>query len=230
MSMSRTLRKFGATAALAVATTVAAPAFAAPAQAAAKPAELPYGQDVSNYQPTHDWAASGADFGIVKATEGVDFKDQTFARHWKELDKHKVVRGAYHFGHPKNDPVAEADFFLSVVGGQPAKKGDLLALDLETDDGQSAEHVNKWARTFMERVKAKTGVTPIFYSGYAFADQYGKGLSEYPLWVAHYDKPKGQVTPPADWKSWAIHQYSDSPVDQNVSALSVDQLRALGRR
>ncbi|MFC5817802.1 glycoside hydrolase family 25 protein [Nonomuraea harbinensis] len=225
MTITRTLRKFGATAALAVATTVAAPAFTAPAQAA----ELPYGQDVSNYQPTHDWGASGADFGIVKATEGLDFKDKTFARHWKELDKHEVVRGAYHFGHPKNDPVAEADFFLSVVNSQPAEKGDLLALDLETSDGKSVEHVNKWAKTFLERVKAKTGVTPLFYSGYAFADQYGKGLGAYPLWVAHYDKAKGTVATPADWKSWTIHQYSDAPVDQNVSALSIDQLRALGR-
>src|SRR5690606_6747854 len=94
MTIARTLRTFGASAALAVTATL----FAGPAQAA----DLPYGQDVSNYQPTHDWAASGADFGIVKATEGVDFKDKTFARHWKELAKHDVVRGAYHFGHPKN--------------------------------------------------------------------------------------------------------------------------------
>lgn len=33
----------------------------------------------------------------------------------------------------------------------------------------------------------------------------------------------------ADWKSWAIHQYTDSPVDQNVSALTPEQLRGLGR-
>lgn len=222
MTIARTLRTFGASAALAVTATL----FAGPAQAA----DLPYGQDVSNYQPTHDWAASGADFGIVKATEGVDFKDKTFARHWKELAKHDVVRGAYHFGHPKNDPVAEADFFLSVVGSQPARQGDLLALDLETSDGKSVEHVNTWAKAFLERVKARTGVTPLFYSGYAFADEYGKGLGEYPLWVAHYGKPKGAVGTPADWKSWTIHQYSDSPVDQNVSALTTDQLRALGRR
>ncbi|HLU73798.1 MAG TPA: GH25 family lysozyme [Nonomuraea sp.] len=230
MSITGTLRKYGAAAALAAATAVAAPAFAAPAQAApAQAAELPYGQDVSNWQPTHDWAASGAEFGIVKATQGLHFKDKTFARHWQELDKHGVVRGAYHFGHPKNDPVAEADFFLSVVESQPAKKGDLLALDLETTDGKSAEHVNKWAKTFMERVKAKTGVTPLFYSGFNFADKYGKGLAEYPLWVAHYGKAKGTVGLPADWKSWAIHQYSESPVDQNVSSLTLDQLRSLGR-
>jgi GH25 family lysozyme M1 (1,4-beta-N-acetylmuramidase) len=141
MTISSTLRTFRASALLAMATTVAAVGFSGPAQADA----FPYGQDVSNYQPRHDWATSGADFGIVKASEGLDYKDPTFARHWKELDKHKVVRGAYHFGHPANDPVAEADYFLAAVNGQPAKPGDLLALDLETSDGQSTAHVNAWA-------------------------------------------------------------------------------------
>lgn len=227
-----TLRRFRASLALtataAVATLGLTGPLAGPAHADSGDGR-PYGQDVSNYQPRHDWAASGADFGIVKASEGLTFKDPTFARHWKELDKHDVVRGAYHFGHPANDPVAEADFFLSVVNSRPAQPGDLLALDLETNDGRSTAHVNAWAKKFLERVEDRTGVRPLFYSGYAFADQYGKGLEEYPLWVAHYGKPKGKVAPPADWHSWAIHQYSDEPVDQNVSALSVDQLRALGR-
>ncbi|WP_336205201.1 glycoside hydrolase family 25 protein [Nonomuraea sp. LPB2021202275-12-8] len=226
MTISSTLRTFRAGALLAMATAVAAVGFTGPAHAD----NFLYGQDVSNFQPQHNWATSGADFGIVKASEGLTFKDSTFARHWKELDKHNVVRGAYHFGHPSNDPVAEADFFLSAVNSQPAKSGDLLALDLETSDGQSTAHVNAWAKKWLERVQAKTGVKPLFYSGYTFADQYGKGLSEYPLWVAHYGKAKGTVSTPADWKSWTIHQYSDNPVDQNVSALTIDQLRALGRK
>jgi len=226
MTISSTLRRLRAGVVLATATAVAAVGFAAPAQAVQ---DLTYGHDVSNHEPQHDWATSGADFGIVKATEGLDFVDRTFARHWREMDRHDVARGAYHFGHPANDPVAEADFFLSVVNKQPAKRGDLLALDLETSDGMSTAHVNAWARTWLERVKAKTGVTPLIYSGWYFADQYGEGLGGYPLWVAHYGKPKGAVTPPAHWRSWTIHQYSDTPVDQNVSELSVEELRALGR-
>ncbi|GGP18167.1 hypothetical protein LDL08_44355 [Nonomuraea glycinis] len=225
MTISSTLRTFRAGALLAMATAVAAVGFSGPAQAD----DFTYGQDVSNYQPQHDWATSGADFGIVKATEGLDFKDPTFARHWKELDKNKVARGAYHFGHPANDPVVEADYFLAAVNGQQGKPGDLLALDLETSDGQSTAHVNAWAKKWLERVTAKTGVKPLFYSSQAFADQYGHGLGQYPLWLANYGKAKGTVTPPADWKSWAIHQYSDNPVDQNVSALTIKDLRALGR-
>ncbi|GAA5038322.1 GH25 family lysozyme M1 (1,4-beta-N-acetylmuramidase) [Thermocatellispora tengchongensis] len=196
-------------------------------QAGAAP--LTYGQDVSNYQPDHDWTASPAQFGIIKASEGTGFRDRAFARHWRELDKKGIVRGAYHYGHPGNDPIAEAEHFLSVVNSQPAKPGDLLVLDLETTDGRSVAEVNAWAKTWLAHVKAKTGATPIFYSGWNFADTYGKGLAEYPLWVAHYSRPKGAVSPPADWKTWTIHQYSDSPIDQNVSALTPDQLRSLGR-
>ena len=79
---------------------------------------LTYGQDVSNYQADHDWNASPAKFGIVKATEGLDFRDKAFARHWRQLAKKGIVRGAYHFAHPADNPIAEADFFL--VGGEPA--------------------------------------------------------------------------------------------------------------
>ncbi|SDH56798.1 glycoside hydrolase family 25 protein [Nonomuraea jiangxiensis] len=188
-----------------------------------------YGLDVSHYEPLYNWAASPAQFGIIKATEGVDFRDASFARHWQELGKKGIVRGAYHYGHPAGDPIAEANYFLSTVNAQPAKPGDLLVLDLETTDGKSVPEVNAWAKTWLSYVKAKTGVAPMFYSSWRFANIYGHGLSDYPLWVAHYGKEKGTVTPPADWKTWTIHQYSESPIDQNVSTLTPDQLRDLGR-
>jgi len=190
---------------------------------------LMYGEDVSNHQPDHDWQASPARFGIIKATEGTGFRDPTFARHWQELAKKGIVRGAYHFAHPANDPVAEAEHFLAMVNSQPAKAGDLLVLDLEVTDGKSPEEVNAWAKAWLAHVRAKTGIKPMIYSGWAFADANLKGLAEYPLWVAHYSEPKGAVTPPADWRSWAIHQYSETPIDQNVTSLTADQLRALGR-
>jgi lysozyme len=188
---------------------------------------LTYGQDVSSYQPYHDWNASPAKFGIVKATEGLDFRDKAFARHWRHLAKKGIVRGAYHFGHPADNPIAEANFFLSVVNAQPAKPGDLLVLDLETTDGRSVSEVNAWAKTWLARVQAKTGVKPMVYSSWNFANTYGAGLAQYPLWVAFYSG--GIVTPPADWKSWTIHQYSDTPIDQDVSSLTPAQLRTLGR-
>jgi GH25 family lysozyme M1 (1,4-beta-N-acetylmuramidase) len=229
---TRSLRKAGL---LVAATAVAGATLAGPAHAdngldtKREAAALTYGQDVSGYEPTYNWSASSASFGIVKATEGLTFDDSAFARHWRELAKDGLVRGAYHYGHPANDPIAEAKHFLSVVGAQKTKPGDLLVLDLETSDGESVSQVNAWAKAWMSYVKSKTGTKPFFYSSWNFADTYGHGLQQYPLWVANYNKAKGTVTPPADWKTWTIHQYSDQPVDQNVTALSPAQLRALGR-
>ncbi|MFI6315911.1 glycoside hydrolase family 25 protein [Nonomuraea sp. NPDC050556] len=190
---------------------------------------LLFGVDVSNYDANHDFGKSGAAFGIAKATEGTGHDDRSFARHWREMSEKKIVRGAYHYGHPKNDPIAEADHFLKVVQAQGLGKGDLLALDLETTDGRSEEQVNTWARRWLEHVEAKTGVKALFYSSWSFAGQYGDGLQDYPLWVAHYGKKKGTVEPPGDWKEWTIHQYaSGKGGDENVSRLNAEQLRALG--
>jgi lysozyme len=222
---SKRIRAAIACATVAASVAAAGVALAGPAHAT----PLTYGQDVSGYESDHDWSDSPAKFGIVKATEGLSFLDSAFVRHWQELDKKGIVRGAYHYGHPGNDPVAEADHFLSVVNSRPAKPGDLLVLDLETTDGESVADVNAWAKRWLAHVKARTGVTPMFYSGWDFADTYGHGLADYPLWVAYYGRAKGDVTPPADWKTWTIHQYTDTPIDQNVSSLTPQQLRALGR-
>ncbi|GGK74788.1 hypothetical protein Sme01_34390 [Sphaerisporangium melleum] len=214
-------------------TLVAGPAHAAGTVQAglahAAPQNHIYGQDVSEYEADHDWNTSPAQFGFIKATEGLTFRDSAFVRHWRELAKKGIVRGAYHYGHPSNDPIAEANYFLSMVNSQPVKRGDLLVLDLETADGLPVARVNAWAKTWLSYVKAKTGTTPLFYSGWNFANTYGHGLADYPLWVAYYGRSPGDVTPPADWKRWTIHQYTDVPVDQNVSALTPAQLRAFGR-
>jgi lysozyme len=82
-------------------------------------ASLTYGQDVSGYEPNYDWSVSSAKFGIVKATEGLRLRDPSFVRQWQELAGKGIVRGAYHYGHPGNDPIAEADHFLSVVTPSP---------------------------------------------------------------------------------------------------------------
>ncbi|MQY07691.1 glycoside hydrolase family 25 protein [Actinomadura macrotermitis] len=193
-------------------------------------APLAHGVDVSTYDRGFDWGQKGLAFGIAKATEGTARDDATFAGNWAKIRQNGLVRGAYHYGHPKNDPVREADHFLSVVAAAGLQPGDLLMLDLETTDGRSDRQVNDWARRWLEHVKEKTGVKAFFYSSWSFAQQRGAGLGDYPLWVAHYGKAPGRVTPPSPWKQWAIHQYESTDHDHNVSRLTPDQLRQLGYR
>ncbi|WP_327085663.1 GH25 family lysozyme [Nonomuraea sp. NBC_01738] len=207
--------------------TSPAPASPAPAPLA-KGVPLPYGVDVSNHDAGFDWGADGLAFGIAKASEGTGFTDKTFARNWSEIKRNGLVRGAYHFGRPGADPVRQADRFLDTVTKQGLEAGDLLILDLEVTDGRSAKEVNAWAKRWLERVHDVTGVRALFYSSWSFAQTHGDGLGDYPLWVAHYGKEKGEVTAPEPWTSWAIHQYASTDHDHNVARLPKEELRALG--
>ncbi|MFC5183346.1 glycoside hydrolase family 25 protein [Actinomadura harenae] len=219
------MKRIHALLSLPLAGAAAALGLALPAQAETS---LPHGIDTSTFDRGVDWSDAGLAFGIAKATEGRTLDDGSFASTWKALEQNGKVRGAYHFGHPGNDPVQEADHFVRVVQAQGLKDGDLLVLDLEAADGRSTDQVNAWARTWLKRVTDQTGVRPFFYSSWSFAQRYGEGLGDYPLWVAHYGKDAGKVTAPRPWTSWTIHQYASTDHDHNVSRLAPDQLRVLG--
>src|SRR5687768_14953240 len=64
-----------------------------------------HGIDVSKYQSYIDWeevkmmqvAGVQIGFAFIKATEGINNKDQYFKRNWRKAHDAKVVTGAYHF-------------------------------------------------------------------------------------------------------------------------------------
>ena len=193
-----------------------------------------YGIDVSNWQGSVNWAKHASDgikFAFAKATEGTGFSDGQFARNWRGMKSHDIVRGAYHFGHPKNGAKAEADHFLKVVRAQGLHDGDLLALDLEVSDGTSASHVASYARAWCDHVRQATGTKPVVYTFLSFArGGYCAGLGGYPLWIAAPSYKAGHPPMPlGPWHEWKFHQYSDNPIDKNVfNGTSKDQVRALG--
>ncbi|WP_460365867.1 glycoside hydrolase family 25 protein [Actinocorallia lasiicapitis] len=201
-----------------------------PKSPAAKAEARPRGYDVSHYDRGVQWDKTDRAFGIAKATEGTNIVDETFAKHWAELADAGKVRGAYHFARPNGDPVEQADYFLKAVNREGLRAGDLLALDLEVSGGRSGAELNRWAKAWLDRVEEKTGVKAFVYSSWYFARDMGEGLGEYPLWVAHYGKPAGELKPPAPWKDWTIHQYASTDHDQNISRLNADELRELGYR
>lgn len=188
------------------------------------------GADVSNWQGAFSWTGRGLSFGFAKATEGTTFVDEQFTRNWAQMKAHGLVRGAYHFAHPANDATIEAEHFLTVVRARGLEPNDLLALDLEANDGRSAAAVAAWARTWCSHVQQRTGIRPLVYTFISFArGGYCAGLGSYPLWIAAPDYATGKPPMPlGPWSTWAVHQYSDSPYDKDVSHLTVAQLRALG--
>jgi lysozyme len=178
------------------------------------------GIDVSNAQgPSFDWAAERGriSFAFIKATEGITYIDPDFARNWQQAREIGVVRGAYHFGHPADAPDSAAGAFLAEVRRQGLEAGDMLALDLEVTDGRTPAEVSAFARAWCAYVAGAAGRKPVVYTNQSFAEAGNcAGLGGYPLWIAEWSAPAGQPSVPAPWTGWAFHQYTDSPVDQDV--------------
>ena len=182
------------------------------------------GIDVSTYDGTIDWAqvkASGRAFAFAKATEGVTITDSTFATNWAAMKQAGVVRGAYCFFHSTDDPVAEANYFLGVMG--KLEPGDLPpTLDLEVTDSQSAATITANAITWLDTVAAATGTRPILYTSPSFVTgSLGSpaGLESHAqLWIANWGVSCPDVPSPfTDWPFW---QYNDTATVPGVPGSS----------
>ncbi|MEV8638891.1 GH25 family lysozyme [Streptosporangium sp. NPDC051023] len=194
-----------------------------------------HGIDVSNWQGAVDWgghADNGVAFAFAKATEGGTFTDRWFERNWAGMRESWIVCGAYHFARPSGDPEEQARRFLRTVGRAGGlRRGDLLALDLETSDRLPARKVARFARRWCHAVTAHAGVRPVIYTFLAFADNGNcAGLEDYPLWIAAPDHPTGRPEVPVPWRRWTIHQYSHRPLDRNVFRGTRAELVSLGYR
>ncbi len=199
------------------------------------------GIDVSHWQNTIDWkkvAGTGKRFVFLKATDGHDYLDPTFATNRAGARTNGLAVGAYHFARPdpsRGDAVEEARWFVSQADPRP---GNLLpVLDLETSKGLDQQGITLWARRWVAEVRRLTGVTPLMYtSPYGWASRTGdsRALARdgVPLWIAHWgvDSP---LLPAGDWDGdgWRVWQYtSDGHVAgiQGRVDLDVVKGRSLG--
>jgi lysozyme len=196
------------------------------------------GIDISKWQGTINWNAvrnAGTTFAFCKATEGLNYTDPNFATNWPAIKSAGIIRGAYHFGRPGVDAIAQADHFVNTV--KPIK-GDLpLVLDFEAYDNKTPSQVWTWAQKFVSRVKDRIGKPPIIYTGFYFwKDRAGNPTSSMgcPLWLAAYQNSTTGLIPPA-WATWSFWQYTSTGtvsgvtgnVDRNYFNGSLAQLKAL---
>jgi lysozyme len=190
------------------------------------------GCDISSYQSS---IPGGQQFVVLKATEGTGWTDQSFAGWWRTLGSRNALRGAYAFFHPGEDPIAQADHFVSVVEAAGLREGDTLWLDHESlslasekrtilprelrlrmDAELTAGSVASAAQRFCARVVEKTGRCGVYtYESFAWSGNCA-GLGKYALWIADPSSPKGRPRVPGPWSSWALHQYDITDVDMDV--------------
>ena len=119
------------------------------------------GIDVSSYQGVIDRAAARADgveYAFIRAGDGATFTDPQFARNWSGAQAAGVLRGAYQFFRPAQDPIAQADRMLAVIAGAP---GDLPpVIDVEDAGGLGPDVVEAAVRAWIDRVRPVLGREP----------------------------------------------------------------------
>lgn len=115
------------------------------------------GHDISKWQGDVNfdtYKKSGkSQFVIIKSSEGVGYTDTKFKRNQSEIRRVGILLGYYHFARPDlgNSAVAEADYFLKVIG--KLNPNELIALDYECAN-QVQAHVD-WCRQWLDHVYAK---------------------------------------------------------------------------
>ncbi|MFO0758001.1 MAG: GH25 family lysozyme [Byssovorax sp.] len=172
------------------------------------------GIDVSYYQETIDWPAAaqaGVAFAFARVSDGSGFSDPDFARNWAGMRAAGVIRGAYQFFRPAEDPKAQADLLIAQIrenGG--LGPGDLPpALDIEVMDGVTAPVVLARMQVWLDRVEAALGKRPLIYTAPGFWEDLDAppSFGRYPLWLANW----GRRCPatPETWARWSFWQSSD---------------------
>lgn len=191
------------------------------------------GIDVSHHQGNVDWnkvKAAGNGFAFAKATESVSYIDPMFKTNWDGMQQAGIIRGAYHFYQATQDPVEQANHFLSVLNDNGFGDDDLPpVLDLEDRPGAaqigSARLITD-VTTWLETVSEATGRIPIIYADPDFWHSYmNNQFGQYFLWIANYGVPSPHI--PGGWTSWTFWQYSDNGTVDGVSA-HVDQDHFIG--
>jgi lysozyme len=185
------------------------------------------GVDVSHYQGNFNWQR-GVAFGYASTGDGAGYSDPLFGSNWANMQAAGVLRGAYQFFEPGEDPTAQANMMVAAVG--QLGPGDLpCMIDVEITGGQSGATIAANVRTWINVVRAGTGLTPIIYTGpYFWDDNVGDtSFGDIPLWIADYGPSCPAV--PNGWSTWTLWQYGDSggSLDTDVFNGSLGDLQAL---
>jgi lysozyme len=148
------------------------------------------GIDVSHHQGVIDWdkvASAQVKFAYLKASEGADWRDASFATNLMGARRNGIAVGAYHYFTFCSPGSVQARNFLETV---PAGATNLPpVVDLEYV-GNCARRPTREAfarelRAFVHIVEARYRVRPVLYSAQAFFDAYlsGDAFARYPLWI-----------------------------------------------
>jgi lysozyme len=192
------------------------------------------GIDVSYYQGDIAWSRvrrAGVQFAFIRVSDGATILDSKFAANWSGAKRANVLRGAYQFFRPEEDPIVQANVLVNALRARGL--GELPpVIDIEVTGGQPLATVVANARLWIEHVRSQLGVEPIVYTNPGMW-RYGgaEPLVQQPLWLAHYTQACPTI--PRSWTRWTFWQYTENgrvdgiegAVDLDVFAGPPDELR-----
>lgn len=173
------------------------------------------GIDVSHHNGTIDWKqvkASGVEFAFLKASEGIDFVDETFATNRKGAREVGITVGYYHYMRPNDTVADQVKLFVSTVGKLEL---DAMRPVLDCEDPriwkpysikERVKMIVEWCRA----VKKALGANPMLYGSPSFFEEIlgnAPELAEFDLWIANYNVEQPIV--PKPWTEWTFWQHSE---------------------
>ena len=171
------------------------------------------GIDVSQHNGYIDWGQvknSGINDVIIKATEGVDFKDPNYNLYYSQAKALNFNIGFYHFFSEKTSPTRQAEDFYNAI--KDKEYNIIPVLDVETNNyKRSPEKLTDRCLEFLNRFTELSGEECIIYTGAYFGlTELDFRIKEYKLWEAHYNKSNSLKCISTGFINLVGHQWSET--------------------
>lgn len=169
--------------------------------------------DLSRYQRGFNFQDFKNDGGlgvILKASQGVSFRDPDYSTFRQEALDAELAVASYHFLLP-GDMEAQADFFLNVVN--PRQRERVVA-DHEARAGRPPPTLGELVSFLRAINDQRPDLQLSVYSGNVIKEQLGSTRNAWlaantSLWIAHYTNRPEPLWPSATWPNWSLWQYTD---------------------
>lgn len=179
------------------------------------------GFDISShngYANMNAAADAGYKFVFIKASEGVDFRDENFVINYNKASHAGLKTGAYHFFRFDKDGIEQANNLLRTVGRRRLDLG--LVIDVEeagNAKGVPMDSIRARLQLMVEYLNMR-GHHVMFYSNRGGYEKYLlQDFEGMPLWICQFTDNSGND----DWTFWQYDHHGRIPgirgeVDLNV--------------
>jgi lysozyme len=148
------------------------------------------GIDVSHHQGVIDWrkvAGGQVRFAYLKASEGADWRDPSFATNLRDARRSGIAVGAYHYFTFCSPGGVQARSFLQTVPVGAINLPPVVDLEYVGNCARrpTREAFARELRAFLHLIEARYRTRPVLYSAQAFFDAYlvADAFAPYPLWI-----------------------------------------------